>query len=564
MSIQPRQPNDIPEETQRVAQAAFPKGNLCMRIRDELGTLYSDERFVDLFAVRGQPAESPGRLALVTIFQFAEGLSDRQAADSVRARIDWKYALGLELTDPGFDFSVLSEFRDRLIAAHREQLLLDTLLDRLKQKQLLKARGRQRTDSTHVLAAIRELNRLEVVGETMRRALNELADAAPDWLRTIAKPEWFPRYAQRFDSIRLPKDPAARQTLVETIGVDGVVLLNAMRTAPESETLRLLPGVEILRRVWVQQFYTEIAEDYTIHCRLRANEEQPPGELRLHSPYDPDARYSAKRTTEWVGYKAFVTETCDDDGLHLITHVDATSAVTQDVDMGEPIHAALAEKDLLPDEHLMDAGFLDAEFLVNAQEAYHVEIVGPVKKDVRWQANTGKGFGLSEFKVDWQTQTVICPHGQMSSSWSEQHNASHKQVIQVKFKPSICRACPAHSDCTRSKRGMRTLVLQPQTQHEALQQVRRTQETPEFRKRYAKRSGIEGTISQGTRAFALRQSRYIGLIKTRLQMIATATAINLHRLFDWWTEVPRAVTRISSFARLAPEPALIVSSWRVS
>lgn len=564
MSIQPRQPNEIPAETRRVAQAAFPKGNLYMRMRDELGTLYEDERFVDLFAVRGQPAESPGRLALVTVFQFAEGLSDRQAADSVRGRIDWKYALGLELTDAGFDFSVLSEFRDRLIAGQREQLLLDTLLDLLKQKQLLKARGRQRTDSTHVLAAIRELNRLEVVGETLRRALNELADTAPDWLRTIAKLEWFPRYAQRFDSIRLPKDPAARQELIETIGVDGVVVLNAVRSAPESEILRRLPGVEILRQVWVQQYYTEIVEDGTIHSRLRTDEEQPPGALRIHSPYDPEARYSAKRTTEWVGYKAFVTETCDDDGVHLITHVDATSAVTQDVDMGEPIHTALAEKDLLPAEHLMDAGFIDAELLVGAQREHHIEIVGPVKKDVRWQANAGKGYGLSAFNVDWDTQIVICPRGQMSSSWSEQRNAAHKHVIQVKFKPSICRACPAQSDCTRSKRGIRLLVLQPREQHEALQRVRRAQVTPEFRKRYAKRSGIEGTISQGTRAFDLRQSRYVGLVKTRLQMIATATAINLHRLFDWWTEVPRTVTRISSFARLAPEPALISSSWRVS
>lgn len=352
--------------------------------------------------------------------------------------------------------------------------------------------------------------------------------------------------------------------MIETIGLDGVVLLNAVRTAPESAVLRQLPGVELLRQVWLQQFYTEIAEDHTIHCRLRTDEEQPPGALRIHSPYDPDARYSAKRTTEWVGYKAFVTETCDDDGVHLITHVETTSAVTQDVDMGEPIHAALATKALLPQEHLMDAGFLDAEFLVTSQQAYHVEVVGPVKKDVRWQANAGKGFGLSEFKVDWDKQMVICPRGQMSSSWSEQRNAAHKQVIQVKFKPSICRACPAQSDCTRSKRGIRMLVLRPREQHEVLQQVRRLQETPAFRKRYAKRSGIEGTLSQGTRAFDLRRSRYIGLVKTRLQVIATATAINLHRLFDWWTEVPRAVTRISSFARLAPEPALIASSWRVS
>jgi len=249
----------------------------------------------------------------VIIFQFAEGLSDRQAADAVRGRIDWKYALGLELTDPGFDFSVLSEFRNRLIAGQREQELLDILLDTLKQKQLLKARGRQRTDSTHVLAAIRQMNRTEMIGETMRRALNELADAQPDWLSSIAQVDWFPRYAQRFDSIRLPKELAARQKLIDTLATDGIVLLTAVRKAPNNEMLRRLPGVEILRQVWLQQLYTEISDDGSVHCRLRTDEEQPPGELRIHSPYDLDARYSTKRTTEWVGYKAFVTETCDDE-----------------------------------------------------------------------------------------------------------------------------------------------------------------------------------------------------------------------------------------------------------
>lgn len=562
MSMRPHPANDIPEETQRVARAAFPQGNLYMRFRDERGSLYTDARFSDLFAVRGQPAESPARLALVTVMPFTEGLSDRQTADAVRGRIDWKYALGLELTDPGFDFSILSEFRQRLIAGQREQLLLDTLLDALKQRRLLKARGQQRTDSTHVLAAIRELNRLEVVGETMRRALNELANVAPDWLRTITPSDWFPRYAQRFDTMRLPKEPAVRQQFLETIGADGVQLLTAIQASSARETLSPLPGVEILRQVWIQQYDSERREDGTLSIRLRTEAEQPPGEQRIHSPYDVEARYSAKRTTEWVGYKVFLTETCDPDEIHLITHVETTSAVTQDIDMGETIHTALAQKALLPREHLMDAGFIDAALLVNSPQDWQVEIVGPVKKDVRWQANPGQGFGLADFHIDWAAQKATCPQGQSSSGWSEQRNAAHQQVFQVKFPPAVCRACPAQTDCTRSKRGSRTLILQPQRQHEALQQTRRTQETAEFRKRYAKRSGIEGTISQGTRAFDLRASRYIGLAKTHLQMIATATAIDLHRLFDWWTEVPRALTRVSAFARLAPDPALISTSWR--
>jgi transposase len=151
MGLQSRPSYSIPEETQRIARAAFPKGNLYMRMRDELGEIYQDANFAELFPGRGQRAESPGRLAWVTVMQYSEGLSDRQAEEAVRARIDWKYVLGLELTDTGLDYSGLSEFRERLVSSQKEQVLLDELLTRLKQLQLLKAGRQQRTDSTHIL-----------------------------------------------------------------------------------------------------------------------------------------------------------------------------------------------------------------------------------------------------------------------------------------------------------------------------------------------------------------------------------------------------------------------------
>ncbi len=151
MSLQPTPISAVPEETARVARAAFPKGNRYLEMRDVIGTIYTDELFADLYARRGQPSEPPWRLALVTVFQFLEGLSDRQAAEAVRARIDWKYALGLELTDPGFDFSVLSEFRTRLVDHSTEHLLLDALLVACKDRGYLKARWRQLTHFTHVL-----------------------------------------------------------------------------------------------------------------------------------------------------------------------------------------------------------------------------------------------------------------------------------------------------------------------------------------------------------------------------------------------------------------------------
>ena len=212
MSLCPQPGSHVPEETARVARAAFPKGNPYLTLRDELETIYADSVFEDLFPKRGQPAESPGRLALVAVLQFAENLSDRQAADAVRSRIDWKYLLGLDLVDPGFDFSILSEFRDRLLAGGLEQRLLDDLLERFRERGLLKARGKQRSDSTHIQAAARNLNRLECVGETMRHALQSLVDIAPQWLQERVPQDWYDRYGPRFDQYRFPKTESARQT----------------------------------------------------------------------------------------------------------------------------------------------------------------------------------------------------------------------------------------------------------------------------------------------------------------------------------------------------------------
>jgi transposase len=221
MSLQPQEIAPVPEETERIARAAFPKGNIYLRLRDEIGTIFDDPMFAPLFPARGQPAECPWQLALITVMQFIEGLSDCQAADAVRSRIDWKYALGLELTDPGGDASVLCEFRARLIAGNLEQALLETMLARFKERGLLKARGQQRTDSTHVLAAVRTLNRLESIGETLRAALNSLATVAPAWLADLVAPDWFERYATRVEEYRLPKGEAARTALGERIGADG-------------------------------------------------------------------------------------------------------------------------------------------------------------------------------------------------------------------------------------------------------------------------------------------------------------------------------------------------------
>lgn len=547
MSLQIRPETSVPEETARVARAAFPKGNRYMTLRDELETIYADSLFAALFPKRGQPAESPGRLAMVTILQFAEGLSDRQAADAVRSRIDWKYLLGLELEDPGFNFSVLSEFRDRLIAGQMEQQLLDTLLERFRERGVLKARGKQRSDSTHIQAAIRNLNRLELVGETIRHALNALAVISPEWLKRHVPTSWYERYVSRFEQARLPKTQGEREQLALQIGQDGRQLMMWAYAPGTMEEVQQHPAVEILRQVWVQQYYLQDEEVF-----WRKTDNVPPAERAIQSPYDAEARFSQKRQTQWLGYKAHLTETCDDDQPHLITHVETPQATVQDETMTEPIHQALAAKDLLPREHLLDRGYVNTDVLMDSQEQHGVAVIGPIKVNPTWQAKAGKGFDLSGFSIDWEQQQVTCPRGEVSQDWKDEQDRLGNPRIRVRFAKHSCQACPVRADCTRAAKEPRSVSFKPRPQYELLQWARQREHTQEFKEKYAKRAGIEGTISQGTRSFCLRRSRYIGQAKTHLQHILIAIAIDLARFVDWINQVPRAATRTSAFAALAP------------
>lgn len=536
----------IPAETVRVARAAFPKGNVYMTMRDELDMWYKDSDFAYLFiSTQGRPAESPGRLVLITVMQYAEGLTDRQAADAVRARIDWKYALGLELEDTGFDFSVLSEFRARIIAGGAEQQLLDDMLKRFKELGLLKARGRQRTDSTHVLAAVRQMNRLERVGETLRAALNALAAAAPDWLREHVSPDWFDRYGPRFEQYRFPKEQAERERLAETIGADGYQLLAAIDDDQALPWFREIPLVGILRQVWSQHYLVQDGQ-----VKWRKKEDLPPNQEMIQSPYDPEARNRTKRSLNWTGYVAHVTETCDPDTPNLITHVETTPATDGDAKMTGKIHCALEEKDLLPREHLVDTAYVTAEHLVTSRTDHKLDLCGPAPPDTSWQARSPSGFDISCFAIDWEAQVVTCPQGKVSKSWRTKTDKGHP-IIRARFDLQDCAACPSRGRCTRAREEPRVLNFRPQAQHEALQSRRQHQNTDEFKERYKARAGVEGTISQGTRSFDLRRSRYIGLAKTHLQHVITAAAMNLTRAVFWKTGTPRAKTRISHFAALA-------------
>jgi transposase len=535
MSLRPHVVAPVPEETARVARAAFPKGNPYLILRDALGTIFQDDDFSDLYAHEGQPGLSAWRLALVTIMQFRETLSDRQAAEAVRARIDWKYLLSLDLTDPGFDFSVLSEFRDRLRAGSAVERLLDKLLERCRAMGWLKARGQQRTDSTHVLAAIRVLNRLELVAETLRAALNAVATVAPDWLQGFAPLAWYERYGKRIEDVRLPRDKVDREAYAQMVGDDGFSFLEAVEGAEAPKEVRELPILESLRQTW-QRHYERTgegaltAEGGAKRCvRFKANRELPPAAESIESPYDADARYRHKRDTAWTGYMVHVSETCEPTAPHLLTHVHTTPASVHEAQCTLPIQQALLDKALPPREHFVDAAYISADLLVHSRDEQDMTLRGPTRPSQGWQMQVVGAYTFEQFTVDWEQQQARCPQGKASVSWAERVGPAGHPFIQVRFSTQDCGTCAQRALCTHAKPPQaRTLTLHPRPQSEALQAAQAWYASDEGQRQYGRRAGVEGTLSQGVRAFGLRRTRY------RVD------------------QRPRAQTRTSRFAALAP------------
>jgi transposase len=556
MSMQPKPWPDVPAGTARVARKAFRKGSLAIRARDELGTWYRDADFAAAYGVRGAPGMSPAQLAMVTVLQFAENLTDRQAADAVRGRLDWKYCLGLALDDEGFDFSVLSEFRSRLAAAGLERSLFDLLLDRLKELGLVKAGGTQRTDSTQVLGRVRDLNRLELAGETVRVALEALAAAAPGWLAGLIDASWQEVYGQRIDGWGLPASAAERSDLAARYGADGCLLLEAVRGRGAPGWLRELPAVEALRRIWVQQYYR--TGRGAVVMRDAGEQGLPPGRSQIVSPCDLDARYSEKRGRGWLGYKIHLTETCQvpgpdgsRGGPNLITSVITTPASTADVAMTTPVHDQLAAAGLAPAEHAVDAGYACADELVAAR-ARGIILTGPLRATATRQRRTG-GYTAEAFAIDWDLQQATCPQGVTSATWCE-HTRKGTGQIMVRFPQAACTSCPARAQCTTSATG-RQLGLRPRPIHDAVTAARAEQATPAWKRRYAIRAGVEGTMWQATHVTGIRHARYLGLPKTSLEHHAAAAAVNLIRLDAWWTGRPIDHTRTSHLQQLDLTPA---------
>lgn len=311
--------------------------------------------------------------------------------------------------------------------------------------------------------------------------------------------------------------------------------------------MKKIPAVKILQQVWEQQYIREAGQ-----IRHREMAEMPPVREWIRSPFDPEARYGRKRDIHWVGYKVHLTETCDEEHPHLITQVETRPAIEQDNEATAEIQKMLVKNQLAPSQHLVDAGYVSAKLILDSQKKHQIDLIGPVHVDPSWQSRTPGAFDASQFQVDWDAQSATCPQGQKSTNWYLNKDSQGEPVVQILFDAKTCLACPVRQRCSKAKNTGRSLVLRAEGRHQALQSARERQQTDDFKKLYSKRSGVEGTLSEGIRGRGLRRSRYVGQAKTHLQNLAIAVAMNVKRLTDWLNEVPLAATRHSRFTLLLP------------
>ncbi len=486
--------------------------------REELEGMYC--------ADNGRPAVDPVLLAQVTLLQYTERLPDRQAAEAVVVHLGWKSALGLDVGYSGFHPTRLVTFRARLCQAGLTDLVFDTVVDGLKQAGLVRERGKQRLDSTHVVGVVAKMNRLECVRETLRLALESLPEDAMEG-DALAWALLCERYCKTSVDWRDQNKASLQQKMVQA-GEDAAALLGwweqqAGRWGQKAET-----QFALLQRVFGEQF--EPVEDALTPCRST-----PSG--GVVNPHDPEAQWSSKdprNETAWRGYKAQVVETVPEDGEkkpkgepteQFITAVVTTEAITSDIEgMSRVLQSQKEHHAIEPSELFTDAGYITDDTLYEAQQAGR-ELIGPARPSPKHL----QGFTSEDFFVDVDDDgnpTALCPAGELNTQCALITEGSGSQYYRFEWSYK-CDTCPRRKQCTKSKAGRRQLVVG--LHHPLLQARRNEMKTDQFQERMHQRAAIEGTNSELKRKYGFGRSRYRGLAKTSLANSCAAAACDVSR-----------------------------------
>lgn len=500
----------IPEEIGTWGESHLEPENLYRIVGNQLYSSMSWDELKSMYSNMGRPPINPIILSLVTIFQYLEDIPDRVAASFVETRLDWKYALHLPLDDSGFHYSDLCNFRKRLLSHGKESLIFDTLLESIRALGFLNKRKYQRTDSTHVLAKVCQLSRLENLSEGLRLALKAIEKADAAFYQVKLPAPYKEQWDTRLNDYRMTDEE--RKQALERAGQDIRWLLEFLKTNRAS--FLCLPELEVLQTLFQQNF--------TTHAQaVRLRKQCANGKEKIQTPHDPEARYSTKRGKSWTGYKMHVTETANDKGeVNFVTDVVTTNACERDNETLPQIQETIEKRNLKPEQQFTDKAYITGNNLADSQDN-NIKLMGEASQ----LTNNGL-FTADEFIIDYETKIATCPGGCTSCSWREFETGKHKGDVQISFGQQ-CQHCSLKERCTKNKHGR---LLRLHSHYQLLKERREESKTDSFKESMKRRPPIEGTISEMVRAHGLRRSRYRGILKTHMQNLMTGAALNVKRL----------------------------------
>lgn len=491
-------------------------GDLCYTIKEEITPLVKDTDFEDMYKDGGRPPVSPRILLLVTIMQFLEKLSDRAAATNLKFRLDWKIAFNLPLDYMGIHPTTLCYFRERLVNNEKASLAFDKVLEHLVSVGLVKKRGKQRIDSTHIIANVRELSRLELLTETLRLFCVDIKKHKIS-LEDDVLLNYFELYIEKFSIKGLSN--AVRDELIQQAGNAMQAFVEWTKNSCHSKKITGLKSFEVLEKVLSQNFEQKQEENKKIELIKVAT-----GKDHICSPHEVGAEYANKGGAGWLGYKAQVVETVNgEEEVNFITHIEATAATDHDGNKVLPIVDELERKEVAPAELYGDTHYNTEDNIKELKSddiESNIELKGPVvQKPAKKTQEKNKGFTHNR-----EDNTVICPIGVISKKCTKRKNDNR---ISASFPQEKCNACNRRDKCRPEVRG-KCIEFWPESK--ILAERRALMETDDFKEDMHKRNGIEGTISGLVRGQGMRRIRYRGQPKANLQIKFCGVAANISRL----------------------------------
>ncbi len=473
--------------------------------REEIYPLLKDEDFKDMYSDKGRNANSPKLNMYTMILQLNEHIPDRAAARNVVFRLDWKYALNLEVDYKGFHFSNLSNFRKRLIENEAEGMVFERFIKELEEKGFIKRSGKQRIDATKILGHIDDISKYECIGESMRITLLYLKKNHEEVYKKIEK-KLREKYSKKISDFRMTESEKARK--FKKIGEDYLLIKRIIEKNKLNET-----------KSEIKRFNKIFSENFDI-VNGKAEKTKRKVKKKICSPHDPEVNIGKHGAKTWKGYKMQILETAEEGGENFILHVEATPSTEHDSVALERILDKEIETEKAPEKIYGDSAYITGDTIQKARDK-GIELMGPMKKE----SSKGNKFKQEKFEINLETKIAVCPGNKKSKRFSHGKDRHGRPELILYFGEQ-CQTCPLKNKCTENKRG-RTLKI---PYHFNLIRERRVlQKTKEFKKEMYNRNAIEGTISELVRKHGIRTARYVGIIKTNLQLIFSALALNVKR-----------------------------------